>query len=71
MKEAKKFVDWIISKSAQDSMHKWARIPIHPKAKIREDMKRPGDMKLVDMDFIELGAKRGELIEIWRNELRQ
>lgn len=66
---ARKFIDWIISLPAQDMMHKWYRVPLHPKASVAEGSKRPSELNLIKMDFVALGKRRGELIKRWREEV--
>lgn len=66
---ARKFIEWAASLRAQNLMHIWYRVPLHPKAKINEANRRPEDLNLAPMDFEKAGAQREGIIRRWRERI--
>lgn len=67
--EAEAFIDWIVSLTGQDLMHRWYRTPLHPKAEVSERTHRPGEMNLAPEDMEAAGAARARLITAWRERV--
>lgn len=68
-KLAAKFVDWAVSLPAQALMHKWYRVPLHPKAILNPESKRPDELSLAKMDMEKAGLQREALIQRWRERV--
>lgn len=66
---ARRFIEWATSLRAQNLMHIWYRVPLHPKAKINDANRRPEDLNLAPMDFEKSGARREEIIRRWRERI--
>ncbi len=66
---AKKFIDWMLTKEAQDLMKQWYRIPINPEAEVAKGAVRLSDVKVVPMDFEYFGKEKDRLIERWKEEI--
>lgn len=66
---AKRFIDWSVSLQAQDTMHKWYRVPLNPKAIVNEKSKKPKDLPLIKMDLEKAGLDRERLINEWRERV--
>jgi iron(III) transport system substrate-binding protein len=63
---AKKFIDWCLSKRAQDLMQVWFRIPLNPEADVAPGATKASDVKLVSYDEEWIGNNNKRLIEKWR-----
>jgi len=65
----KKFIDWALSKQAQDLMKVWFRIPLNPQAEIAAGATKASDVKLINYDYEWAGANNKRLIEKWRQTI--
>jgi iron(III) transport system substrate-binding protein len=63
---SKKFIDWCLSKQAQDLMKVWFRIPLNPQAEVAAGAIKAADVKLVNYDEEWIGNNNKRLIEKWR-----
>jgi iron(III) transport system substrate-binding protein len=61
-----KFIDWTLSKRAQDLMQVWFRIPLNPQAEIAVGATKASDVKLINYDDEWAGNNNKRLIEKWR-----
>jgi iron(III) transport system substrate-binding protein len=68
-KLGKKFIDWMMTKRAQDLMQKWFRIPLNPKAEIADGAVKASEVKLVKLNSEWIGKNNARLIEKWRKTL--
>lgn len=68
---AKKFIDWILSKRAQELMKAWFRIPLNPEAEIVEGAIPASEINLIEFDAVWAGNNKERLIEIWRDRIGQ
>ncbi len=62
----KKFIDWSLSKRAQDLMQVWFRIPLNPQAEVAKGATKATDVKLINYDDEWAGNHNKRLIEKWR-----
>jgi len=62
----KKFIDWTLSKRAQDLMQVWFRIPLNPEAEIAAGATKASEVKLINYDDEWAGNNNKRLIEKWR-----
>jgi iron(III) transport system substrate-binding protein len=65
----KKFIDWALSKRAQDLMKVWFRIPLNPQAEIASGAIKASDVKLINYDYEWAGSNNKRLIEKWRQTI--
>ena len=65
----KKFIDWALSKRAQDLMQVWFRIPLNPQAEVAKGATRASDVKLINYDDEWAGNNNKRLIEKWRQTI--
>ena len=65
----KKFIDWALSKRAQDLMKVWFRIPLNPQAEIAAGATKASDVKLINYDDEWAGNNNKRLIEKWRQTI--
>jgi iron(III) transport system substrate-binding protein len=63
---SKKFIDWSLSKRAQDLMQVWFRIPLNPDATVAQGAVKAADVKLINYDDEWAGNNNKRLIEKWR-----
>lgn len=72
VENAKKFIEWSISKEAQDLYDKegYYRLPINPEATVAEGATSLSDLKLIDYDAVWAGDNRDKLLERFENEVR-
>lgn len=66
---AKKFIDWSLSKRAQDLMQVWFRIPLNPQAEIAKGATKSSDVKLINYDDEWAGNNNKRLIDKWRQTI--
>ena len=66
---AKKFIDWTLSKRAQELMKVWFRIPLNPQAEIAAGATKASDVKLINFDDEWAGNNNKRLIEKWRQTI--
>ena len=66
---AKKFIDWSMSKRAQDLMQVWFRIPLNPEATVAPGATKAADVKLINYDDEWAGNNNKRLIEKWRQTI--
>ncbi len=66
---AKKFIDWTLSKRAQELMKVWFRIPLNPQAEIAAGATKATDVKLINYDDEWAGNNNKRLIEKWRQAI--
>src|SRR5690606_16936709 len=66
---AKKFIDWIVSKEGQDSIvdNGWFFPPLHPDAKTPEGL--PNNIKVIDYDAEWSGAQREALVQKFSDKI--
>ena len=62
----KKFIDWVLSKRAQDLLQAWYRIPLNPQAEVAAGATKASDVKLINYDADWSGNNNKRLIEKWR-----
>jgi iron(III) transport system substrate-binding protein len=62
----RKFIDWVLSKRAQDLLKAWFRIPLNPQAEIAAGATKASDVKLIDYDAEWSGNNNKRLIAKWR-----
>lgn len=65
----KKFIDWALSKRAQDLMKIWFRIPLNPQAEIAAGATKASEVKLINYDDEWAGNNNKRLIEKWRQTI--
>jgi len=65
----KKFIDWALSKPAQDLMKVWFRIPLNPEAEVAPGATKASDVKLINYLDEWAGANKKRLIEKWRQTI--
>lgn len=65
----KKFIDWVLSKRAQELMKVWFRIPLNPQAEIAAGATKATDVKLINYDDEWAGNNNKRLIEKWRQTI--
>lgn len=68
---AKKFIDWMLSKRAQELMKQWFRIPLNPEAEIVEGAVPASEINLIEFDAVWAGNNKERLIERWRDTIGQ
>jgi iron(III) transport system substrate-binding protein len=66
---AKKFIDWSLSKQAQDLMQVWFRIPLNPEATVAAGATKATDVKLINYDDEWAGSNNKRLIDKWRQTI--
>jgi len=66
---AKKFIDWMLGKDAQDLMQQWFRIPLNPEAEIADGAVKASEINLIDFDAVWAGNNKERLIERWRDTI--
>jgi len=64
-----KFIDWCLSKRAQNLMKFWFRIALNPEAEIAEGAVKQEDVTLVKWDNEWIGNNQARLIEKWRQTI--
>lgn len=64
--EAERFMDWVLSKEAQDLMRNWFRIPLNPAADVVEGAVTAEGVNLIEDDAIWGGQNKARLVEKWR-----
>lgn len=64
--EAEKFMDWVLSKEAQDLMKNWFRIPLNPNADVVDGAVTADGVNLIEDDAVWGGKNKGRLVEKWR-----
>ncbi|GAJ20674.1 unnamed protein product, partial [marine sediment metagenome] len=57
---AKQFIDWCYTKEAQDLFQKYNRLPVNPKATVKEGSVTLDQVKLIDYDHILAGESKDE-----------
>ncbi len=74
MENAKKFVDWALSKEGQEvaAMAKSFQVPTNVNAAIPKEAIRMDDVKLINYDFVKYGSEemRKHLIDRWIREVK-
>lgn len=65
----KKFIDWMMTKRAQNLMQKWFRIPLNPQATVADGAVSASEVKLVKFDNEWVGKNNARLIEKWRKTI--
>ncbi|MGD1820386.1 MAG: ABC transporter substrate-binding protein [Pleomorphochaeta sp.] len=69
MEEAKIFVDWCFSVSAQNLFKNYNRLPVNPKADVVEGSVKLTDINLVDYDAVKLGLDKNDNVKAWRDTI--
>ena len=66
---AKQFIDWCYTVEAQDLFQKYNRLPVNPKATVKEGSVTLDQVKLIDYDHILAGQSKDEWITLWRDRI--
>ncbi len=66
---AKQFIDWCYTKEAQDLFQKYNRLPVNPKATVKEGSVTLDQVKLIDYDHILAGQSKDEWVTAWRDRI--
>ena len=66
---AKQFIDWCYTKAAQDLFQEWNRLPVNPKATVKEGAVTLDQVKLIDYDHILAGQSKDEWVTAWRDRI--
>ena len=66
---AKQFIDWCYTKDAQDLFQKYNRLPVNPKATVKEGSVTLDKVKLIDYDAIWAGEHKDEMVTAWRDRI--
>ena len=66
---AKQFIDWCYTKEAQDLFQKDNRLPVNPKATVKEGSVTLDQVKLIDYDHILAGQSKDEWVTAWRDRI--
>jgi len=66
---AKQFIDWCYTKNAQDLFQNYNRLPVNPKATVKEGSVTLDQVKLIDYDHILAGQSKDEWITAWRDRI--
>lgn len=69
MEEAKMFIDWCFSVSAQNLFKNYNRLPVNPKADVVEGSVKLSDINLVNYDAVELGLNKNDNVKAWRDTI--
>lgn len=70
MDAAKQFVDWVLSKSGQETIAKFCpRIPVREDIEIPEVLKDVDLNKLLDVDMFKAGEDRDNILGIWNEKI--
>ncbi|MFD1362421.1 ABC transporter substrate-binding protein [Lentibacillus salinarum] len=69
---AKKFIDWAVSKEAQDLYveSESFRLPVHPDSEIPEGAVKLSELEVVDYDAVWAGENRDRLLERFNDDVR-
>lgn len=72
VENAKKFIDWAISKEAQDlyDTYKSFRLPVNVDAKASDGLTKISELKVVDYDAVWAGEQRTTLVEKFNAEVK-
>lgn len=66
-KEAKLFVDWILSEKGQEQIAKYAPpAPVRDGIPLTEDVSALGTAKLLESDIIKVSGERARILETWQ-----
>jgi len=66
LENAKKFVDFILSKEAQELMSSIDfTVPVNPEAKLAEGSTRIEDIDLIDYDRVKASEQKNEVLSLW------
>ena len=66
---AKQFIDWCYTREAQDLFQKYNRLPVNPKATVKEGSVTLDQVKLIDYDHILAGQSKDEWVKAWRDRI--
>ncbi len=66
---AKQFIDWCYTREAQDLFQKYNRLPVNPKATVKEGSVTLDQVKLIDYDHILAGESKDEWVTAWRDRI--
>lgn len=66
---AKQFIDWCYIREAQDLFQKYNRLPVNPKATVKEGSVTLDQVKLIDYDHILAGQSKDEWVTAWRDRI--
>ncbi|KIL40794.1 iron ABC transporter substrate-binding protein [Gordoniibacillus kamchatkensis] len=69
---AKKFIDWAISKNAQELYDKYKsfRLPVNTEAKVSDGLTKISDLKTIKYDAVWAGEKRKELVNKFNEKIK-
>lgn len=63
---AKKFIDWLYTKAAQDRIGDWHKLPLHPEARVVEAAAQAKSAKWVAVDIATDATQHDRLLARWR-----
>jgi len=66
---AKQFIDWCYGVKAQNLFQKYNRLPVNPKATVKEGSVTLDKVKLIDYDHILAGQSKDEWVTAWRDRI--
>ncbi len=65
----KQFIDWCYGVKAQNLFQNYNRLPVNPKATVKEGSVTLDQVKLIDYDFIWAGENKDEMVTAWRDRI--
>ncbi len=65
----KKFIDWCFGVTAQNLFQNYNRLPVNPKATVKEGSVTLDQVNLIDYDFIWAGENKDAMVEAWRDRI--
>ncbi|HAJ33205.1 MAG TPA: ABC transporter substrate-binding protein [Candidatus Atribacteria bacterium] len=66
---AKQFIDWCYTIKAQNLFQKYNRLPVNPKATVKEGSVTLDQVKLINYDHILAGQSKDEWVTAWRDRI--
>ncbi|WP_309119163.1 ABC transporter substrate-binding protein [Paenibacillus sp.] len=70
LENAKKFMDWVISKDAQNLLKESYRLPVHPAADTPEGAVKLSEITLIEYDAEWAGERRKDLISRFETQIK-
>lgn len=65
----KQFIDWCYGEKAQNLFQNYNRLPVNPKATVKEGAVTLDQVKLIDYDFIWAGENKDKFVTAWRDRI--
>lgn len=65
----KQFIDWCFGVEAQNLFQSYNRLPVNPKATVKEGSVTLDQVNLIDYDFIWAGENKDEMVTAWRDRI--